>query len=748
VAFALRQRSAAAQHRVWTLGMIGLLVIPIITLAGPVWNWRIVTARAEAPVSERSLGPRPERTTLVHTSERSGRGPMLQEVPPPLAIKQPITTTAAPFNWSRVTVLFWAITALVVIARFAWRHVVLLRMLNRCRECPSTAAHSALQSAAQQLGVTLPIRLLESAETISPLTAGTFRPVVVLPADAQQWPAEKMTAVLLHELAHIKRRDVLTQLVASGACALNWFNPLAWYGAAQMRRLRELACDDLVLSSGQRASDYAAVLLDVAGRYRHPQFAGAVNMAPQANVDHRITAILDAARNRLPLSRRAARGLAAAMVAVVVGVGTMRVESRAEATLEKQNDPKASNETPASEGRTMEVLITDEAGRPLPEASVLVNAVANSTAKDRITTRTYQVDQSGIANVSLPKSICELRMWPSTEGYVPFFLMFREGTHDDGDQIPTKHHFKLVKGTRLSGTVVDEEGQPISGVKVAVQVQVREPEWGASPDPMISCWLTDDDFQNGAAITDANGRWFVTNAPAQNEKQDYQFLLSITHEEYVRDLQWGQLQQEQGITTAMLRDGSAKMVLAHGQPIVGTIRDQAGQPATEGLVIWNDDPYLAHGINETQIDEQGRFKTIPLQPGEYPITVVAPGFAPERRMVKVHAELEPQDFTLVLGRKLHLKIVDPDGNALAGAYVVPTNWCGSKSLYNEIHPDVPVSGIPRSSDAEGRFVWDWAPVDFVVYTVGAKGFQDRQVALMAEGEEIVIELDRNLKAAD
>ncbi len=306
-AFALRQRSAAAQHRVWTLGMVGLLVIPLVALAGPVWNWRIIPARVELPVSERSLGPRPERTTLVQTSERSGRGPKLQAIGPPIASEQPIANISPPINWPRAAVFLWAAVTIAVVARFAWRHFVLLRMLKRCHECQSAVVQSALHAAAEQLGVTQSIRLLESTETVSPLTAGTFRPVVVLPADAQHWTAEKTSAVLLHELAHIKRRDVLTQLLASLACALNWFNPLAWHGLAEMRRLRELACDDLVLTSGQRASDYAAVLLEVARRYCHPQFAGAVNMARQANVDHRITAILDAARNRLPLSRRAAR---------------------------------------------------------------------------------------------------------------------------------------------------------------------------------------------------------------------------------------------------------------------------------------------------------------------------------------------------------------------------------------------------------------------------------------------------------
>ena len=89
------------------------------------------------------------------------------------------------------------------------------------------------------------------------MTWGVLRPVILLPADAAGWPEERLTMALLHELAHVKRWDCLTQLIARAACAVYWFNPLSWLALARVRSEQEQASDDLALGCGLDRHAYA-----------------------------------------------------------------------------------------------------------------------------------------------------------------------------------------------------------------------------------------------------------------------------------------------------------------------------------------------------------------------------------------------------------------------------------------------------------------------------------------------------------
>ncbi|BDI33717.1 hypothetical protein CCAX7_57680 [Capsulimonas corticalis] len=184
-------------------------------------------------------------------------------------------------------------------------------------ECANGLARECLRAVG--LRRNLDIRRSREGGVAVPITWGVVRPVVLLPAQSEEWSEECLRSVLLHELAHIRRGDWLTQCAATLACAFYWFHPLVWLASRQMREAGERACDDSVLRAGVPPTEYAQRLVDVLKSLppgANPRTA-AIAMALPRETEGRIRAVLTAGVNRRSLSRKwifAACGLAAVLV--------------------------------------------------------------------------------------------------------------------------------------------------------------------------------------------------------------------------------------------------------------------------------------------------------------------------------------------------------------------------------------------------------------------------------------------------
>ena len=169
------------------------------------------------------------------------------------------------------------------------------------------------------MGARAPV--LISASVDVPLTAGVLRPVIVLPAEAASWPEQRVALVMRHELAHVRQRDALAQLVAELACAVHCFNPLAWWARRRLEIERELAADERVMQGGLSASSYAAELLWVAaersGFDRVP--GAALGAARKSGLSERVERLVTTGAHALPSRRQSAAviGLSSALLLLV-----------------------------------------------------------------------------------------------------------------------------------------------------------------------------------------------------------------------------------------------------------------------------------------------------------------------------------------------------------------------------------------------------------------------------------------------
>ena len=195
-------------------------------------------------------------------------------------------------------VFLWAVAACFAFLPLIVAHLRLRPIIRRAVPITDAAWLTLLHSLSAQLRLTqIPILLIHP-EPIMPMTSGLWRSRIVLPGDCRLWTASRRRIVLLHELAHIMRRDLATQCFARLIAAAWWFQPLCWSALRLLRRESERACDALVLAAGVRPSDYAAELLAIAQSFtaKPSLSAAAIAMAREGDLAGRLRAIVEPPR--------------------------------------------------------------------------------------------------------------------------------------------------------------------------------------------------------------------------------------------------------------------------------------------------------------------------------------------------------------------------------------------------------------------------------------------------------------------
>lgn len=330
-ALLLRRDSAATRHLVWLVAMVAMLVMPILSVILP--QWRVLpqwTAVAQIPPSlpsgDQAVYDPPQKKIEPAQPAPARQMPVAQikearrPATPALAISSTPLPQKTQWNWTGALLLAWGIGFGMLMLRLlaaGW-------MLRRC-ERSARALDAAddpvmvgFHAACAQLRITSRVTLLVHSEKMIPTVWGLRRHRLLLPAEARHWDSGQLRSVLLHELAHIKRRDSLVQLLTGIACAVHWFNPLAWMASWRLAVERERACDDLVLASGVRPSAYAGHLLEAvlhSSSMRWTRSYG-LAMARPSTLEGRVTAVLNKAANR----RRVSLALAVLVLAAAAGV--------------------------------------------------------------------------------------------------------------------------------------------------------------------------------------------------------------------------------------------------------------------------------------------------------------------------------------------------------------------------------------------------------------------------------------------
>ena len=294
-----RRAAAATRHLVWFAGVGSLPLLLCLAVWPHAWPrplWSVskeinsgnqvaltVTVMPSAKPADSNRASTPGVSGSLHS--------------PGGLSSQPLAARLAG-GWLRFALDCWAGGAVLGLIWIAAGQLRLRQLARSATPVDTPEWQSLLRISCQTLGLRRTATLLQGNESVMPVTWGWRRPVILVPAEGVNWPPERRRLVLLHELAHVKRWDCLTQTVAGVVCALFWINPLVWLAARRMCVERERACDDLVLQSDCKPSEYATELLTIARSFRPARFAAGIAMARSTYLQGRIAAMIDPRRAR------------------------------------------------------------------------------------------------------------------------------------------------------------------------------------------------------------------------------------------------------------------------------------------------------------------------------------------------------------------------------------------------------------------------------------------------------------------
>lgn len=279
LSFIVRKQSAAFQHFVLALGILGVLVLPILGSLLPGIDWHSIPIMSDlARVVDEKL----------------------------LALLQIASLSSEPSQWLWMTGIYcWIFTWIVYYQLLGL--VGLALHSRRAKEVTDGEFLALRDQLCELLDIHASVRLKTSGQVSSPYMWGLVNPVILLPRESVLWDGDKKLSVLMHELGHVARRDWIVSQLVQFTCALFWFLPPLWWLANKLYDHAEIACDDLIFRLRDKHVIYAQNLLQLAGADAPSELPTGLGMQGHSSIYWRIAAVLDKRRPREPVALESAQ---------------------------------------------------------------------------------------------------------------------------------------------------------------------------------------------------------------------------------------------------------------------------------------------------------------------------------------------------------------------------------------------------------------------------------------------------------
>jgi beta-lactamase regulating signal transducer with metallopeptidase domain/thiol-disulfide isomerase/thioredoxin len=754
----------------WLLVMARLLLVVSIGSAVSVFNLLPHTRAKISPIAATSLAGAPPivpdadaggtiARTVEHpaplpeakqsSSPQNAEPTQLQPSEHPAAAPVPARRERTSWNaWARILFRVWlggvvCLLLYILAGSFRiYRHLSQMPSLN----------HPKLLELLAECKVTMQVRgeldLVESPRVATPALHGFLRPKLMLPPGfAAKFSAQELRFVLLHELAHVKRRDILLNWLASMLQVVHWFNPFIWFGFARWRADRELACDALALeaSGGDQNRAYGQTILRLLENFSHrASMPGLVGILEDKRQLHRRIGMI---ANYVPAKKWPVAALL--IVGVLAAVGLTDAQnntssSNSNAKKEKSAAVTAGTETPeaapeprpvVTDGAAMKVtVLDDETGKPLAGAEVLApNEAAFFTGEEN--SPHWFTGPEGVATIRLGKPSTgrlQKQTWFTLsarhENYSPRGFSWSDTDEDVRTQLPAEVTVRLPHGVSAGGVVRDAAGNPVEGVRVRV---FGTDYWQGLRHEFSEYWS--DSAGAPVIVTDASGHWQAPDFPRDMTQVRIEF--TCPGGALLRFVQEGESDpREPGnpINLDEFKADKAVFVLPEGKTIRGMVVDENGKGIggarmmARSVMAYSPAPYVFTN------NADGSFELQHWNDVQVLLAVEAPNHATTTAKI-VPAHMAP-NIRIVLppAKPLRIRVVGEKNEPIVGA--------GMSVIYWRTRDQILDWGA--RTDEHGEAVWSNAPVQRVAIWIVASNYPARSANLAADGTEKTIRLSK------
>ena len=414
VAGRLMWRSPVARGAVYRAALISALVVPVAA-----WGiGRLDLSAVHLPVLT-------ETTVTTQAPDAFNAAPYALPIPSPSPLSRAAASEPRPANAIAATPMsplaaaspwavaggFWALGCALLLTRLAVCHGLLWRMCAKAAVLEDPALMERLSALGRRMAVRAPSLRVSDAVS-GPVLCGFLRPVILIPHHlSAALSGDRMERVLIHELAHLSRRDCLWSALARFMCAAAFFQPLLWLVARRMEEASDELADDMVLERHGNARRYAADLAELAERFAPcaaERVAGAGVIHVRSALERRVLRITNAARALATrLSLRARMGIGVTTLAAIVLVGCVGLSGNAaEGEAAEPADAAVSRvEAPMGDVERNEAPVSSRSGRRA------VDAVEQGEERILETILDKRIEELSFTNQSLPKVADSFRLF-------------------------------------------------------------------------------------------------------------------------------------------------------------------------------------------------------------------------------------------------------------------------------------------------------------------------------------------------